>query len=583
MRSVFGNHIERIRSSAERPSLSEWMETHVVIPNRYLRPGPLALEDWQREPIDAMLDPDVRVLALMWYSQSLKTTSVNCRIAWGIMEADEQTLLLAPTRQVLRRFVNLKFDEFMTFVPGLSARMWKNRRGGTYWEDGLYTIEGRQVVAFGTSRSISGMKSISANLVVFDEYDDGQVQSADSGTPFDLVIQRGQQVMNPLAIFESTPSQQGESLIDEAFRMTAAMERYCGCIECGEGFLLELEVVHLLDETWRIVCPACGYVYSEEDRQELITDERSRWIATNDDAPAGYLGYHINQFHSAAMSVDATMQTYREDNRHGFTTQVLARPYQREEIPQLDPNDLLDLHGPRPTGLPLLARTAGVDSQFGRNARFECTITEWFGDRALPVPYSWHLVITVDGEDWRGAVRQLGKVAASCDVMGVDVGSNEGGDKIKTLLRTQLPALFRRGRVKAIKGIGTQDWESAEVIQGGRRFRDGKAFDATISVYSEVARLVALHYMASKTLVLKDAVSEFPAGYHAQLASHWVDKVVSPTGVERLRFRQKAGVRDDQLDSWMYSYAMFRFLPLDYKTIAGSKRDVGGVMEMLGL
>ena len=133
--------------------------------------------------------------------------------------------------------------------------------------------------------------------------------------------------------------------------------------------------------------------------------------------------------------------------------------------------------------------------------------------------------------------------------------------------------------MKAIKGIATHDWESTEVIQGGRRFRDGKAYDATISVYSEVACLVALQYMASKTLVLKDAVSEFPTGYHAQMASHWVDKVVSPTGIERLRLRKKAGVRKDQLDAWKYSYAMFRFLPPDHKTIAGGKRDVSGVME----
>ena len=575
--------IERMLQPAERVSLADWMEGNVVVPTEYKRPGPLELEDWQREPIDAMLDPAVRVLVYMWYSQSLKTTSVNCRLAFSILETMERSLLLTPTRTVLKRFISGKFDPFLSFVPRLAALIRKNRQEGSYWEDGLHTVDGRHPTEFGTSYSVSGMKSISANLVIFDEYDDAKVGGADSASPFDMVLQRGQQALNPIAIFESTPGLDGESLIDDALGRTDSRERYCGCISCGEGFLLDLDVMHRLEDIWQIVCPSCGCIYSEADRQVLITDEYSAWLSTNDGAPEEYRGYHINQFHSAVMSVDETMRSFREDAQQGFTTQVLARPYKREEIPQLDPNDLMDLHGPRPTGLPLLARTAGVDSQFGRYARFECTITEWFGDRALPVPYSWHLVITVDGEDWPGAVRQLGKVAATCDVMGVDVGSNEGGDKIKTLLRTQLPALFRRGRVKALKGIATHDWESTEVIQGGRLFRDGKAYDATISVYSAVARLVALHYMASKTLVLKDAVSEFPAGYHAQLASHWVDKVVSPTGVERLRFRQKAGVRDDQLDAWMYSYTMFRFLPSDHKTLAGGKRDVGGVMEALGL
>ena len=575
--------LERLLRPAELVSLADWMEANVVIPPEYKRPGPLVLEDWQREPVDAMVDPLIRVMVLMWFSQSLKTTAVCCRLLFSILETMERSLLLSPTEKVLKRFISGKFDPFLGFVPRLAAIIKKNRSEGSYWEDGLHTVDGRHPTEFGTSYSVSGMKSISANLVIFDEYDDARVGGADSATPFDLVLQRGQQALDPIAIFESTPGLEGESPTDDAFHRTDMRERYCGCIACGEGFLLELEVIHRLEDIWQIVCPSCGYIYDEADRQLLITDEYSAWLSTNDGAPEEYRGYHINQFHSAVMSVDDTMRSFREDAQQGFTTQVLARPYKREEIPQLDPSDLLDLHGPRPAGLPLLARTAGVDSQFGRYARFECTITEFFGDRALPVPYSWHLVITVDGEDWPGAVRQLGKVAATCDVMGVDVGSNEGGDKVKTLLRTQLPALFRRGRVKALKGIATQDWESTEVIQGGRLFRDGKAYDATISVYSAVARLVALHYMASKTLILKDAVSEFPAGYHAQLASHWVDKVVSPTGVERLRFRKKAGVRDDQLDSWMYSYAMFRFLPSDHKTLAGGKRDVGGVMEALGL
>ena len=575
--------IERMLEPAQRVSLADWMEDNVVVPIEYKRPGPLQLEDWQREPVDAMLDPGVRILILMWYSQSLKTTSVNCRLAYSILDTQERSLLLAPTRLVLKRFISGKFDPFLAFLPRLAARVKRNRSGGSYWEDGLKTVDGRHPTEFGTSYSVSGMKSISANLVIFDEYDDARVGGADSATPFDLVIQRGQQALNPLAIFESTPGVDGESLIDDALGRTDARERYCGCIACGEGFLLELEVILRLEDIWQIVCPACGYIYSEADRQVLITDEYSAWLVTDDSAPEEYRGYHINQFHSAVMSVDQTMRSFREEAQQGFTTQVLARPYKRDEIPQLAPDDILDLHGPRPKGLPLLARTAGVDSQFGRNARFECTITEWFGNRALPVPYSWHLVITVDGEDWPGAVRQLGKVAASCDVMGVDVGSNEGGDKIKTLLRTQLPAQFRRGRVKAIKGIATQDLKSTEVIQGGRLFRDGKPYDATVSVYHEIGSLVVMHYLASKTLVLKDAVSEFPAGYHAQLASHWVDKVVSPTGVERLRLRQKAGVRDDQFDSLKYSYAMFRFLPADHRTIAGGKRDVGGVMELLGV
>ena len=119
--------IERMLEPAQRVSLADWMEDNVVVPTEYKRPGPLQLEDWQREPVDAMLDPDVRILILMWYSQSLKTTSVNCRLAYSILDTQERSLLLAPTKLVLKRFVSGKFDPFLAFLPRLAARIKKNR------------------------------------------------------------------------------------------------------------------------------------------------------------------------------------------------------------------------------------------------------------------------------------------------------------------------------------------------------------------------------------------------------------------------------------------------------------------------
>ena len=560
------------------------MEAHVVMPADTKRPGPLHLEDWQREPIDAMVDPNVRVLVLMWYSQSLKTTSVCARLMMGIVEFRERAMLVTPTSKVLKRFVR-KFDTFLALVPSVAGVIKKNREGGSFWEDGIRTTDGRMPVEYGTSYSVSGMVSLSANLTVFDEYDSAKTNTAESGSPFDLMLQRGQQMADPLALFESTPSIEGESIIEDDFSRTAACERFSRCVYCGSRFFIDLDCIQRIEGVWQIVCPdeECGAVHSEADRQRLITDEFSFWEKTNPDAPEGWLGYHINQFHSAVMSVDETMQSYREDNMKGFTTQVLARAFKRDVIPQIEPDDLLDLHGPPPSAKPL-AVTIGVDSQFGREARFECSLVEWHGDRAMPTPYvRGHWSIFVANDNWRAATRELLKAARMVDMTFVDVGSNEGGDKIKTLLRTQGGALFRQSRIKAIKGTGTTDWESTEVIQGGKRFRDKTAHDVTLAVYSDIARLVCVNHLANKSVILKDAVSEFPTGYHAQLASHWVDLVVSPTGIERRRFRQKNGVRDEALDCWMYAYAAYRYLPAGYTSRAGRKFPQERALDLLAI
>lgn len=578
-----GSALHRRSRPRVRRKLSEWMESHVTMDRRTKRPGPLHLEDWQREPMDAMIDPTVRLLLFKWFSQSLKTTGVCSRLMWGIMETDEKALLLAPTRTVIKRFIR-KFDDFLASVPEVSNIIKKNRDGGAYWDDGIRTTDGRLPVEFGTSYAVSGMISLSANLVLFDEYDSAKA-SPGAGSPFDLAFQRGQQMAEPLTLLESTPGIEGESHMDEDFERTSSIERFSTCImpRCKEKMFIDVDIIHKLESGWHIVCPECGYIYEEADRQRLIKDQYSYWEATNPDAPEGWRGYHINQFHSAIMSVDETMQTFRENNQKGFTTQVRALSYKREDIPPLEPEDLLSLHGPPPEGTPL-AVTMGVDSQFGKNARFECSIVEWHGDRALPTPYVRnHIVVLVDGENWREAAREVGKLSRLCDMTFWDIGSNEGGDKVKTLIRTQLPHDFRQGRIKAIKGVETPDWESTEVIQGGYRHGDQRRFDYTVSVYSTIARLVAVHHLADGTIILRDAVSEFPSGYHSQLASHWVDFVTSPTGIERKRWRQKSNARDEALDCLMYAYCAYRYLGPTYVSQRHGRINQQVLFDVLGV
>ena len=172
------------------------------------------------------------------------------------------------------------------------------------------------------------------------------------------------------------------------------------------------------------------------------------------------------------------------------------------------------------------------------------------------------------------------------DVTMIDVGSNEGGNKIKNLLRKNWRRGFERGVVKCVKGQGVSDsrkWPTTEIIAYGRIHGDGKPYDETISVYTDVLKMwtVKADLHTGKVRLNPDK-SRFPEGYYLQLAAEWLERYVSGT-VEKLRWRKKPRQRNEALDTLNYGYTGMLYLGPNYRRREGRKVDWDFAEEMMNL
>lgn len=578
------------RGSRRTESFSAWLEEHIVMPaTGTKRAGPLKLEDWQREPADALLDPNCRVAVMEWNAQSLKSTLTMGRIGYSILERQETPLLIASTQAVLKRFVQRKLDDMLPSFPRLNAELKRNRNGDTvYHEDGLYSSRpGRgKIVEFDTSRSDSGMKSVSAKLVAVEEYDDFAGDSMESSNPMDMLLARGEQALDPLLILPGTPKQKDRSYIDDAFHRSDARERYVKCVHCNQAIILEYgeHVIKDLAGVWHYYCQSCGQEITEEEKCWMITDAGGAyWEATNASADASFWGWHINQFYSEVHTIQDVMRFFNPNAISGFMTQKMARPFSSEEMPPLKEDEMEELHRKFPEGEPF-CRVVSADSQYGREARFEASIIDWYGEFIDPIPcVVEHVVIAVgneNDEDWDGATQALRDYSRNkqADVTFVDVGSNEGEQKIKNLLRKNWRGGMERNHVKCIKGQGTQDsskWPTSPILRKDRQLDDDKPYDETISIDTSVLKMwVVKGDLASKKVRLNPDKSKFPEGYHAQLSAEWLERYVS--GVqERMRWRKKPRQRNEALDTLCYGYAGMLYLGPNYVRRGSRKIDEG--------
>ena len=568
-----------LRTSRRSESFADWIEANLVMPSTGVkRAGPLKLEDWQREPANALLDPSCRAAVFMWHAQSLKTTLTLARFGYSILERQETPLLVASTQKALKRFVQLKLDKMMETFPALSAELQRNRKESVYFEDGLYSVRRGKVVEFDTSGAKSGMKSVSAGLVGVEEYEDFSVDASEASNPFDMLLARGEQMIDPLLILPSTPSQQGESLIDDAFHRSDARERYVKCLHChtSEPQMLTFGEHVIKDPRgrWHYYCPSCGQEITEEEKRWIISDAGgAEWMLTNADANAGFYGWHINMFHSDIHTIQDVMEFYTPNSTAGFLTQRMAIAFSTEEAPKLDESEMMELHREFPDETPF-CRTVGADTQTGSEPRFEASLIDWYGDWVDPIPCILEHVIIPAGdkerEQWEAAMETLRDYHRNnkADITMLDVGCNKGEQFVKSLVQGNWRGGLERGEVRCIKGQGIEDsrnWINRPVLAKDRRSDDTRPPDETISIHTDISKnVVVKEFLHRKILRLNVDTSKFPVGYHAQLASEWLQRVLSGT-IEKLRWRKKPRQRNEALDCFNYGYAGMLYLGPNFK------------------
>lgn len=296
----------RLRRSLLKPpprlKISEWADTYRMVSAGNAEPGPwrTARAPYQREPMDVMCDPDVRVVTLMWGAQLGKTEIINNAIGYHIHQNPCSQMMMHPTQGDLQTWLETKLNPLLNDTPEIAERIAKPRGRDGVNNQRMKSYPGGFLM-FSWSGSPNTMRGRSAPRIYCDEIDGYEMTS--EGDPVELLWQRaatfGDQAQ---LVCTSTPTVKGASRIEKMFLQGDRRRYYLPCPHCSEYQTLKWGQVQWdkdasgehMPDTARYVCEHCGGEWSDSDR--LAALQKGEWRA---ERPfRGHASFHLSELYS---------------------------------------------------------------------------------------------------------------------------------------------------------------------------------------------------------------------------------------------------------------------------------------------
>jgi phage terminase large subunit GpA-like protein len=285
---------------------SEWTEDfRMSSPEGSAKIGKFRLLPWQFEPLDALIEADVRGVCLQWAAQLTgKTELALSAIGYFIQHRPRPTLTIEPTLEMATTFSKDRLGTMIRDTPGLKLLVREPRsREGAPGSTVLHKVfPGGHWTAIGANAP-SGLASRPIGFVVAEEVDRWEPSAGKEGDPFALALVRTESFPDAVWLMSSTPTVRGASRIEAEFEQTDKRQWFVACPECCHDFIMGWEHVkwpgpknpkhpaleHEPHNAY-LECPECRRELSDEQRISMV--QKGEWRAT---APfKGVRGYQLN-------------------------------------------------------------------------------------------------------------------------------------------------------------------------------------------------------------------------------------------------------------------------------------------------
>jgi phage terminase large subunit GpA-like protein len=372
-------------------TVSEWADRFARLPREAsAEPGQwiTARAEYERAPMDAVTDPAIETIVLMWASQLGKTAIILNVIGYFCEQDPSPILFLMPTLDMAESVSKDRIATMIRDTPVLNPLFGdpKSRDSGNtllhkLFPGGHLTLAGANSPASLASRPI--------RILISDEVDRYPASAGTEGDPIRLAAARTTNFWNRKKILTSTPGTKGASRIEDAFEKSSDMRFYfVPCPQCGEFQKLQWSQLKWPSprtgatkhepEKCYYVCEHNGCEITEGDKPAMIA--AGKWIATkpgNGDGKTA--GFHLNALYSPWKTWPEIIHDFLEANTpeklRTFVNTVLAETW---EVQGESVNDapLLARRENYPADCPagVLVLTAGVDVQ---KDRIEVEVDGW--------------------------------------------------------------------------------------------------------------------------------------------------------------------------------------------------------------
>ncbi|MFC4403307.1 phage terminase large subunit family protein [Gracilibacillus xinjiangensis] len=494
--SLFRDLAKDILSPPPDLTVSEWADAYRKLSSESsAEPGQWRTDraPYQREILDAVLDPELEKIVVMASAQVGKTELILNTVGYHMDFDPAPMLLMQPTELLAKNFSKERLAPMIRDTPVLRKKL-----GDEKTRDGSNTTLQKSFpggyVALVGANAPSGLASRPIRILLADEVDRFPVSAGTEGDPLSLAEKRTNNFYNRKKIIVSTPTIKGASRIEAEFESSTKEFWHLPCPACGEYQPLQWGKIIFNKDDLKDVkhrCECCGFLHDEY----AWKSGKGKWVASN---PNGmFRGFHLNEFVSPWRKWKEIVIDFLEAKKKGnqamkvWTNTSLGETWE-EDGEQLDSEYLHErlerYPAPVPNNVKIL--TAAVDTQ---DDRFEIEVVGW-GDGKESWGIEYHVIHgnLNQPQIWNDLDEYLSRTWEKADGAHYGIACvcmDSGGHYTQEVYRFTKQREARR--IYAIKGKGENNGEYVPLISGYSRVKPSKALLVTVGVSDGKAKVMS--------------------------------------------------------------------------------------------
>lgn len=250
----------RLAAPPTRLLVSEWADRNRFLPKgTSARPGPWVTESFQREMMDAVLEPGIREVVFMTCTQVVKSEALNNICGYFIDAEPKPIMIIQPTDHAAIGYSKKRIAPMIANCPVLyrKVRQAISRQSGNTvllkeFDGGFLKLAG--------ANSAVGLRGDPIEVLLEDEIDGYPDDVDGEGDPIEIAERRTDSFDHPIRVKASTPAKpRGFSRIEEAWKRSDQRRYFVPCPFCKRLQPLE----------WRDATGFFHLVYEKDERGEI--------------------------------------------------------------------------------------------------------------------------------------------------------------------------------------------------------------------------------------------------------------------------------------------------------------------------
>jgi phage terminase large subunit GpA-like protein len=427
-----------------RLPVSEWADTHRILDRKAAaEPGPYRTSrtPYWKEPMDMLSVGNIVRKVVIMKGAQVGATEIGLNfIGYVIDIAPGPFLAVMPTDETVKRNSKMRIAPMIEASPRLADKVKASRSKDSGNTINQKEFPGGVLILTGANSGV-GLRSMPARYLMLDETDGYPMDVDGEGSPIGLAEQRTATFSSNKKVLEiSTPTIQGQSIIEADFSTTDQRYYYVPCPHCSTADVLRFENLKWEPKKWDTVhylCPHCNEKIYERDKTRMLA--RGNWIVTKPENTNPHtVGYHLSALYSPegwkswAEIAEQWDSAQGDDNKLKLFTNVVLGETWKEKTDAPDWEKLFERAEDYQYNQPfkdVAFITAGADVQADR---IEVEIVGWMpGKKSQHIDYRVLIGDTAKQDVWDQLNKIVGEVWKRQDgqylplrLMAVDSGYN---------------------------------------------------------------------------------------------------------------------------------------------------------------